>query len=154
MSRERGYSLKSWGPFFLDGRQLHQAYEEGRQNMKTIQYQDIVDKVATMCQEANFELGEDVIHAFKASLANEQSETGRDVLEQLIENANIASSERVPMCQDTGVSVFIAELGQECLITGGGLYEAINEGVKRGYEEGYLRHSIVDNPITRERRRQ
>ncbi|MCQ6268379.1 fumarate hydratase [Fictibacillus sp. WQ 8-8] len=119
--------------------------------MRTVDYRDIVDNVAVMCQEANYDLGEDVVNAFKSSLKTEVSETGKDVLNQLILNANIATSERVPMCQDTGVSVFIVELGQDCHIDGGSLYDAINEGVKKGYEEGYLRHSIVDHPITREK---
>lgn len=117
--------------------------------MKEITYEEIVRHVAQMCQEANFELGEDVITAFEQAVKQESSETGRSVLNQLIDNANIASENRVPMCQDTGVSVFIVKLGQDCHITGGSLYDAINEGVRTGYEEGYLRHSIVDDPIKR-----
>jgi fumarate hydratase subunit alpha len=104
-----------------------------------------------MCQEANYDLGEDVINAFKLSLMKEVSENGKDILNQLIENANIATSERVPMCQDTGVAVFLVEFGQECHISGGSLYDAINEGVRKGYEEGYLRNSIVDHPLTRKK---
>ncbi|XJZ28716.1 fumarate hydratase [Bacillota bacterium Lsc_1132] len=119
--------------------------------MRSIAYEMIVDKVAAMCQEANFELSQDVIQAFQMALKSEIAETGKDILEQLLANADIARSERVPMCQDTGVSVFIVELGQDCHISGGSLYDAINEGVKKGYEEGYLRHSIVDHPITREK---
>ncbi|MEH7344679.1 fumarate hydratase [Bacillus sp. JJ1532] len=119
--------------------------------MRTITYNAIVTQVASMCQEANFELGQDVIKAFQSALKKETSETGKDILEQLILNADIAKSERVPMCQDTGVSVFIVEVGQDCHITGGSIYDAINEGVRKGYEEGYLRHSIVDHPITREK---
>ncbi|WP_200816546.1 fumarate hydratase [Halobacillus sp. Marseille-P3879] len=117
--------------------------------MKTIPYEKIVEEVAGMCQEANYDLGEDVVNAFKTAVKEEESETGKDVLNQLITNANIATSERVPMCQDTGVSVFFVELGQDCHIIGGNLNDAINEGVMKGYEEGYLRHSIVDHPITR-----
>jgi hypothetical protein len=86
--------------------------------LKDIHYAEIVKKVAGMCQEANYDLGEDVVNAFKSALKSEASETGKDVLNQLIENANIATSERVPMCQDTGVSVFIVKLGQDCHITG------------------------------------
>jgi fumarate hydratase subunit alpha len=119
--------------------------------MKTIMYEQIVEEVSKMCQEANFDLGRDVVAAFQTALKKEKSETGKDILEQLIVNADIAKSERVPMCQDTGVSVFIVELGQDCHITGGKLYDAINEGVLKGYEEGYLRHSIVDHPLTREK---
>ncbi|MFS0589970.1 fumarate hydratase [Cytobacillus horneckiae] len=117
--------------------------------MRSIPYQVVVNEVAKMCQEANFELGNDVIDAFQDALKNETSPIGQNILQDLIENANIASSERIPMCQDTGVSVFIVELGQECHIEGGSIYDAINEGVIKGYEEGYLRHSIVDNPLTR-----
>ncbi|MDQ0269690.1 fumarate hydratase [Cytobacillus purgationiresistens] len=119
--------------------------------MRSIPYLSIVEKVAKMCQEANFELGNDVVEAFRDALKKERSPIGQDVLQDLIENANIASSERIPMCQDTGVSVFIVELGQACFIEGGNIYDAINEGVIKGYEEGYLRHSIVDHPLTREK---
>jgi fumarate hydratase subunit alpha len=119
--------------------------------MKIIKYEEIVEHVSKMCQEANFDLGQDVVNAFQTALKKEKSETGKDILEQLIANADIAKNERVPMCQDTGVSVFIVELGQDCHIKGGKLYDAINDGVKKGYEEGYLRHSIVDHPITREK---
>ena len=117
--------------------------------MKEILYEDIVRNVARICQEANYDLGEDVITAFEQAVQTESSETGKEVLNQLIENANIATQNRVPMCQDTGVSVFIVKLGQDCHIIGGSLYDAINQGVREGYEEGYLRYSIVDNPITR-----
>lgn len=119
--------------------------------MRKIFYEEIVEKVSIACQEANYDLGEDVVNAFKSALKTEVSENGKDILNQLILNANIATSERVPMCQDTGVAVFIVELGQDCHIMGGDLYEAINEGVKKGYEEGYLRHSIVDHPLTRKK---
>lgn len=117
--------------------------------MKEIKYQEIVNHVAQLCQEANFELGEDVINAFEEAVKKESSDTGKAVLHQLIDNANVASENRVPMCQDTGVSVFIVKLGQDCHITGGSLYDAINEGVRTGYEDGYLRYSIVDDPIKR-----
>ncbi|GAB3057499.1 fumarate hydratase [Salinicoccus sesuvii] len=117
--------------------------------MKEIEYQDIVDEVARICQEANYDLGEDVVNAFKQSMKTEKSEAGKSILNQLIANADIATSNRVPMCQDTGVSVFIVKLGQDCHITGGSLQNAINEGVKKGYDEGYLRYSIVDDPLNR-----
>lgn len=117
--------------------------------MKGILYQDIVENVAKLCQEANYDLGQDVIDAFRQAVHKESSEAGKDVLNQLIENADIATQTRVPMCQDTGVSVFIVKLGQDCHIVGGSLYDAINEGVRTGYEDGYLRYSIVDDPIHR-----
>ena len=117
--------------------------------MKEIKYQDIVDEVSRICQEANFDLGEDVVNAFKESVKTESSAAGKSILNQLIENADIATSNRVPMCQDTGVSVFLVKLGRNCHITGGSLEDAINEGVRTGYDEGYLRYSIVDDPISR-----
>jgi fumarate hydratase subunit alpha len=115
--------------------------------MREIRTEQITEKVAEMCISANYDLGTDMMDAFRHALDSEVSDTGKDVLEVLIENATIAKTERVPMCQDTGVTVFIVELGQDCRIVGGDLYDAINEGVRRGYKEGYLRNSIVGNPI-------
>ncbi|WP_089609881.1 fumarate hydratase [Dehalobacterium formicoaceticum] len=112
--------------------------------MKTIEYQTIVDEVARLCQEANFYLGEDVLTAFKKGLEEEISPAGKDVLNQLIQNANIARTEQVPMCQDCGVAVVFVELGQDVNITGGFINNAITEGVIKGYGEGYLRKSICD----------
>ncbi|MFM1654696.1 fumarate hydratase [Brevibacillus sp. B_LB10_24] len=117
--------------------------------MREVHYDEIVEAVADLCQKANYDLGEDVVEAFKRALRTEVSETGRDVLSQLIENAEIASAERVPMCQDTGIAVFLVELGQDCRIVGGSLYDAINAGVRKGYGEGYLRNSIVGHPLER-----
>ncbi len=117
--------------------------------MREIHYSEIVEKIADMCMQANYDLGEDVVHAFKDALKTEVSETGKDVLQQLIDNAEIASSERVPMCQDTGYAVFLVELGQDCHIVGGSLYDAINDGVRTGYGKGYLRNSIVGHPLER-----
>lgn len=114
-----------------------------------ILYETIVEQVAEMCKKSNYNLGDDVYSAFKRALNSEQSETGREVLSQLIENADIAKAEQVPMCQDTGTAVFIVELGQGCQIVGGSLVQAINEGVKKGYGEGYLRSSIIYNPLNR-----
>lgn len=117
--------------------------------MKKIAYEQIVEKVKTMCIESNYNLGEDVYAAFKNALQTERSETGKEVLTQLIDNADIAKVERVPMCQDTGTAVFIAEVGQDCHIVGGRLVDAINEGVEKGYSEGYLRNSMIYNPMNR-----
>jgi fumarate hydratase subunit alpha len=117
--------------------------------MRKISYQIIVDKVSELCKNANYDLGQDVVTAFKEAVKKERSEIGRDVLNQLITNAEIAASERVPMCQDTGVAVFIVEVGQDIHIEGGTLNDAINEGVKKGYREGYLRNSIVSHPLAR-----
>jgi len=109
----------------------------------------ITDAVAEMVQTANYDLGEDVESAIKNSLSTEESETGKGVLNQLLENYNIARTEHVPICQDTGFSVFIVELGQDLHITGGQLTDAINEGVRRGYKDGYLRKSVVSHPFDR-----
>ncbi len=117
--------------------------------MKEIAYEEIMEKVKTMCIESNYNLGEDVYAAFKNALQTERSETGKEVLTQLIDNADIAKVERVPMCQDTGTAVFIVEVGQDCHIVGGRLVDAINEGVEKGYSEGYLRNSMIYNPMNR-----
>ncbi|MDI2587534.1 fumarate hydratase [Psychrobacillus sp. NEAU-3TGS] len=117
--------------------------------MKKIHYENIVEQVAEICKKSNYNLGEDVYSAFKLALQTEQSEIGKEVISQLIENADIAKAEQVPMCQDTGTAVFIVEVGQDCHIVGGSLVDAINEGVKKGYGEGYLRNSIIYNPLNR-----
>jgi len=98
---------------------------------------------------ANYELPEDVARALQDGLAREESPTGKDVFGQLIENAQIAREESVPICQDTGFAVIFVRMGQEVHITGGSLADAINEGVRRGYSEGYLRKSIVAHPLER-----
>ena len=98
---------------------------------------------------ANYDLGEDVYNALKEGVSREESPVGKDVLSQLIENADIARSDRVPMCQDTGVAVVFVELGQDVHIMGGLLADAINAGVAKGYKEGYLRKSMVSHPLER-----
>ena len=112
-----------------------------------------VDKVRRlireMCIDANYNLGDDVVAAFEDALAKEESPTGRNVMEQLIENARIAREEEVPMCQDTGTAVIFVDVGQEVVFVGGDIKEAINEGVRQGYQDGYLRKSIVSDPIER-----
>ena len=116
--------------------------------MKTIGFDDIVKKVKDACMSANFELGEDVITAFRKTKETEESPVGREILEQLIENATIAKEEKIAMCQDTGFAVCFVEIGDEVKVSGGNLVEAINEGVRQGYKEGYLRKSIC-HPFTR-----
>jgi len=107
----------------------------------------IIETVAGMCEEANIYLGEDVSGALKRSLEVEESPTGKEVLKQLIDNLEIAQNEQIPICQDTGFAVFFVELGQEVHLVGGTLEEAINAGVKKGYTDGYLRKSIVEDPL-------
>ena len=116
--------------------------------MREISTQKIVNAVREAAIEANYELGEDVVHAFKQALTWEESPVGKDILSQLIENAEIARKDRIPICQDTGVAVIFAELGQEARIIGGDLREALEEGIRQGYTAGYLRKSVC-HPFTR-----
>lgn len=117
--------------------------------IKTINAGTITETVAKLCKEANYYLGQDMIEAFKKAYDNELSLTGKEIIQQLITNADIAGAENVPMCQDTGYAVVFIELGQDVHIEGGTLEDAVNEGVRRGYTEGYLRKSIVGHPLER-----
>ncbi|MDO9533855.1 MAG: fumarate hydratase [Bacillota bacterium] len=117
--------------------------------MREIDMAVVSATVAEICKEANYYLGEDVIGAFKKGLAEEVSPVGREVFKQLLENARIAREEEVPMCQDTGTAVLFVELGQNVRLVGGDFNEALNAGVRRGYTEGYLRKSIVKDPLQR-----
>lgn len=117
--------------------------------MREISTQLITDNVKLACIEACCNLPDDVLDALKRSRESEDSPAGRDVIEQLIENAEIARAEQMPICQDTGFAIVFVEIGQDARIAGGDLYEAINEGVRQGYQEGYLRKSIVRHPLDR-----
>jgi len=117
--------------------------------MREIKASDITESVARLCAEANIELGDDVYSALQKAEQTEESPVGREVLAQLLENADIAHTEKMPICQDTGFAVIFIELGQDVHITGGLLSDAINEGVAKGYTEGYLRKSIVAHPLDR-----
>ncbi len=115
--------------------------------MSRIHYNDIVDKIREMCIEANYSLSKDVIAAYEKAQETEKSSLGQEVLSQILENAMIAAKEGVPLCQDTGLAVFFVEIGQDVSIVGGLLNDAINEGVRQGYHAGYLRKSVVQDPI-------
>ncbi|MFO7598580.1 MAG: fumarate hydratase [Candidatus Desulfacyla sp.] len=115
--------------------------------MREIPVRTIVDAVRDACIRANIELGADVVEALTRAVDDEASEVGKDILKKLLENARIAREERIPICQDTGVAVLFVELGQGVMVTGD-LYRALEEGVRKGYEEGYLRKSVCD-PFTR-----
>ncbi|MGE5509025.1 MAG: fumarate hydratase [Chitinophagales bacterium] len=117
--------------------------------MREIAASAVAEAAARLCIEANRHLGEDVVAALRRAREAEESETGREILGQLLENARIAAEDQVPLCQDTGFAVFFVELGQEVRLTGGSLDEALNEGVRRGYTEGCLRKSIVGDPLDR-----
>ncbi|MCL0057377.1 fumarate hydratase, partial [Dehalococcoidia bacterium] len=116
--------------------------------IKEIRAADIAQTVARLCQEANFFLGEDVVASLAQAKSFEESEVARQVLDQLLENARIAAADRVPLCQDCGTAVVFLDLGQDVHISGGDLYTAVAEGVKIGYEEGYLRKSMVEQPFS------
>ena len=116
--------------------------------MKTIPSRTIIEAVKHLCLQANYELGQDVHDAFAAARSREQSPLCREVYDMLLENAAIAGRESVALCQDTGCAVFFVELGQDVRVDGGGLIDAIHDGVRQGYAEGYLRSSMC-NPFTR-----
>lgn len=115
--------------------------------MRTIEAEKIIETVAQLCKDTNYKLGEDVITAYKESLAAEDSEVAQEILGQLIENAEIAKEKEMPICQDTGMAVVFLEIGQDIKLRGDDLNTAVNEGVRKGYEEGYLRKSVVNDPL-------
>jgi fumarate hydratase subunit alpha len=114
--------------------------------VREIRASDITNTVARLFEHSCHYLPDDVVAALKAAREKEKSPVGRDVLDRILENANIAGKEQIPLCQDTGAAVVILELGQEVHITGGDLYAAINEGVRQGYDKGYLRKSMANGP--------
>ena len=116
--------------------------------MREINCQEITDTVARLCIESNYYLGEDVLNALRHAREKEVSPVGQAVLDQILQNVEIAAQGELPLCQDTGLTVVFLELGQEVHIVDGDLNEAINEGVRKGYIEGYLRKSVVDKPFS------
>ncbi|HBN82755.1 MAG TPA: fumarate hydratase [Clostridiales bacterium] len=117
--------------------------------MRVIKDETVISAVEEMCIEANYNLCTDVKEAIEEGLETETSQTGRYVLAQIIQNAEIAARCKTPICQDTGMAVFFVEVGNQVLVEGLNLTEAINEGVRRGYKTGYLRKSIVEDPFFR-----
>ena len=115
--------------------------------MREIEASRITEEVARLCMEANFELEDDVQQALEKAHEAEESPAGKEVLRQIIENSGIARGEKIPMCQDTGLAVIFAEVGQDLHISGGGFEDAINEGVRKGYTDGYLRKSVLADPV-------
>jgi fumarate hydratase subunit alpha len=116
--------------------------------MREIRYDDIVDAVERLCMDANYNLGEDVLASVRHALDTEESPVGQEVLREILENAEIAKTDEVPLCQDCGYAVVFVELGQEAHIVGGDFNEAIAEGVRRGYKNGYLRKSVAAHPYS------
>ncbi len=117
--------------------------------MRDIHVSAIADAVKKLCMEANCDLEPDMLRAFDRALQTERSAAGKQVLTILKQNAELARTKRIPYCQDTGTVVCFVDLGQDVHVTGGGLVDAINEGVRQGYTEGYLRASIVRSPFDR-----
>ena len=117
--------------------------------MREIHASVIADAVKKLCMEANYSIEPDVLRAVDRALAAERSPAGKHVLQILKDNAELARTKKIPYCQDTGTVICFVELGQDVHVTGGGLADAINEGVAQGYTEGYLRASIVRSPFDR-----
>jgi fumarate hydratase subunit alpha len=118
--------------------------------MRTIDVSEITENIKEMCMEANHYLSKDMDNEMKKAVEKEESPLGKQILLQLQENLQIAAEDRIPICQDTGMAVIFIEIGQEVHFVGGTLEDAINEGVRQGYKEGYLRKSVVGDPIIRE----
>lgn len=118
--------------------------------MRTIQVAEITQQIKAMCIEANYFLSPDMKQAIEDAVVTEKTETGKHILGKLCENMKIAGEDMIPICQDTGMAVIFFEAGQEVYFAGGSLEDAINEGVRQGYDEGYLRKSVVGDPLLRE----
>ena len=118
--------------------------------MRELNVSEITKNIKEMCIEANHYLSEDMKNIFAASVQKEESPLGKQVLNQLSENLEIAANDMIPICQDTGMSVIFINVGQDVHFIGGDITDAINEGVRQGYVEGYLRKSVVNDPIIRE----
>ena len=118
--------------------------------MREVNVSIITDNIKEMCIEANHFLTDDMKNVFENAVKNEESALGKQVLGQLEENLKIAGEDMIPICQDTGMAVVFINVGQDVHLTGGDITDAINEGVRRGYVDGYLRKSVVKDPIYRE----
>ena len=118
--------------------------------IRTVNTDDIVKNIKEMCIEANHYLSKDMDKALKDATASEKSELGKKILNQLQENLKIADEEMIPICQDTGMAVIFLEVGQDVHFEGMAIEDAVNEGIRQGYTEGYLRKSVVGDPIIRE----
>lgn len=117
--------------------------------MREIHIEEVVSVVRELCIEANYNLSNDIKNALVRSEKEETWDLAKDILDKIIINSEIAKNERMPICQDTGMACVFIEIGQDIHIIGGSLEDAVNEGVRRGYKDGYLRKSIVNDPINR-----
>ena len=118
--------------------------------IRTVQTNDIVENIKEMCIEANHFLSDDMCETMRLAKEQEKSPLGKQILGQLQENLSIAAEDMIPICQDTGMAVVFLEIGQDVHLEGGALEDAVNEGVRRGYAEGFLRKSVVNDPLIRE----
>lgn len=118
--------------------------------IRTIRVEEITENIKEMCIEANHFLSPDMAEAMKCAEKNEEAPLGKQILEQLQENLKIAGEDMIPICQDTGMAVVFLEIGQDVHLEGGALEDAVNEGVRQGYVDGYLRKSVVGDPLIRE----
>lgn len=116
--------------------------------MRDIESKEVTKAVSHLVQEANFFLLDDVLTSLKRARETEESPVACEVLDRILENAEISARGEIPLCQDTGTAIVLLELGQEVHLTGGDLYTAVNEGVRQGYDEGYLRKSMVSQPYS------
>jgi fumarate hydratase subunit alpha len=110
---------------------------------------EIIEKVSQLCMDANFNVNKDMLDTLRNSYETEVSPVSKEIFAELLENAKIAHACQIPVCQDTGIAVVFIEIGEHVEITGGHLYEAVQEGVRRGYKEGFLRKSMVADPVNR-----
>ena len=127
---------------------LHCVFERDK-GMLEVDVNEIIKNIKEMCIEANHFLSKDMKEVYDAAAVEEESPLGRQILGQLQENLQIAGEDMIPICQDTGMAVVFVKVGQEVHITGGGLTDAVNEGVRQGYVDGYLRKSVVKDPVRR-----
>lgn len=118
--------------------------------MRKIHVYNIISAVAALCIQSNYNLSTDIYSRIETCMNYEKSPVGQDVLNKILENASLAYDNQMPICQDTGMAVVFIEIGQEVCVIGGLLEDAINQGVRQGYEEGYLRKSVVADPLIRE----
>jgi fumarate hydratase subunit alpha len=136
-----------WDEIFVKTGWFHQL--QGVINIREVNVSVIKKSISDLCIQANCDLGDDVVKKLHEAMHNERSPVGREILEQLIQNAEIAQNEEIPMCQDTGFAIVFLEIGQEVHLVGGDLETAVNEGVREGYTKGFLRKSMVRNPLNR-----
>ena len=118
--------------------------------MRTINVDKVTEAIKEMCISANYFLSSDMETKMKEAREKEESPLGKQILSQLLENLEIAGTDQIPICQDTGMAVVFLEVGQDVHFEGGSLEDAVNEGVRRGYTEGFLRKSVVGDPLVRD----